>query len=301
MNKIKNPFIHSKNSLKKYIISLFIALLPLVLYGFYKNGVYLYKKELITFIQMFKPLYLPFLGAFLFVIIDRIYYLIKNQEYNIFVNSNIINGFMIGMIVQPKVNILLFICTIIVSCLVLKILENIKVLNINSIAFSKIIFCFSFFFFSISTYQNAYESSVILDLSIFDTFFGRSVGGISNTSVFLCLISYAYLCSTKLYKKEIPLIVISLYSILSLLLSFIMKDASIFTNNVLSNGFIFASIFIAPMLEATPLSYKGRRVYSFLLVFTMIATSIFLNSECIYISIAICSLFTPLINKKYLN
>ena len=53
MNK---PFLHSKNTISRNIAYLIYALIPLLLFGFYKNGIMLYQKGLINLIDMFKPI-----------------------------------------------------------------------------------------------------------------------------------------------------------------------------------------------------------------------------------------------------
>ena len=49
-----NVYLHDKNDLKKNIIKYIICLLSLYLYGFYKNGILLYSKDYVSFLEMFK-------------------------------------------------------------------------------------------------------------------------------------------------------------------------------------------------------------------------------------------------------
>ena len=133
------PFIHSGNSNKKIILNYILALLPLIIFGFYKNGIFLYNKELVSLLDMFKPIYLPFLGAFIFFIVDYIYSLIKKEKYSITENFNILYGLILGMIVQPRISVIVFIITLIICAVLFKLLSRFKNLNINSVAITKII------------------------------------------------------------------------------------------------------------------------------------------------------------------
>ena len=72
-----NVFLHNKNNLKKIIISYILALIPLYLYGFYKNGIILYNKDYISLFGMFKIFYLLIINVLLYFITNKI---LKNYE-----------------------------------------------------------------------------------------------------------------------------------------------------------------------------------------------------------------------------
>ena len=55
MNKV---FLHSKNDELKYIQRFYYLLLIFALFGIYKNGIIPYQNNLITLINVFKPLFL---------------------------------------------------------------------------------------------------------------------------------------------------------------------------------------------------------------------------------------------------
>ena len=50
-------YIHYEKDKSSLIHAYYLALIPLFLFGFYKNGILLYQNELISFIDMFIPLY----------------------------------------------------------------------------------------------------------------------------------------------------------------------------------------------------------------------------------------------------
>ena len=55
MNRI--PFLHYFKDEQDIFKSYFLALIPLLLFGFYKNGILLYQNGLIQEIEIFRPLY----------------------------------------------------------------------------------------------------------------------------------------------------------------------------------------------------------------------------------------------------
>ena len=58
------PFIRSKNSTTKMMINVLIALTPIILFSFYKNGIVLYQKGYTSFLGMFYPLLFVLVSAF---------------------------------------------------------------------------------------------------------------------------------------------------------------------------------------------------------------------------------------------
>ena len=55
MNNI--PYVHYSKDKNGLLKTYFIALIPLILFSFYKNGLMLYQNSFISFIDMFIPLY----------------------------------------------------------------------------------------------------------------------------------------------------------------------------------------------------------------------------------------------------
>lgn len=300
--KEKAPFIHSGNSTKKIVLNYLLALIPLILYGFYKNGIFLYNKELILFSQIFKALYLPLIGGTIFVLIDYIFYLFdkqKSKKYSIFNTFYIIYGIILGMIVQPRISTLLFIILIIFSALLLKVLERFDKIKLNSVAVTKVLMSILLINFVSGSYQNVYESKLAHDYSMFDLFFGSGVGGISITNIFLVLIGFVILCTNKFYKKEIPIYFIIPFLLLNLLYSLITKDFVGLYERLMANGVLFSVIYIAPLLPFTPYLKKGNKLFGLLLLLLFLIINIFVQTDSIMVAIVITTLFTPLINKKY--
>ena len=50
------PYIHYRKDKNDLVNTYFLALLPVLLFGFYKNGILLYQNDLISFLDLFLPL-----------------------------------------------------------------------------------------------------------------------------------------------------------------------------------------------------------------------------------------------------
>ena len=67
-------YVHSKNDLKKNVIYFLYSLIPLYLYGIYKNGYLLYQRNLIGFLGMFKLVILLGIGLLIYFGIKEGYF-----------------------------------------------------------------------------------------------------------------------------------------------------------------------------------------------------------------------------------
>ena len=109
----------TKNKISNIIGFIIISLIPLWIYGFYKNGIFLYIKDLISFIEMLKPLIFPLLGFLLGYLIN---YLFKNKK--------VINpfyplyGFILGMIVSINIPYWLFLIVCLGFLIVFKLIPK---------------------------------------------------------------------------------------------------------------------------------------------------------------------------------
>jgi len=105
--------IKSDNSIKRICYAYLISLIPLILYGFYKNGINLYIKNYIGLLEMFKPLLFVLIGALIGIIVNVIYnkLILKNTNNFIeciFSSFHMIYGILIACVSSINTNILLF-------------------------------------------------------------------------------------------------------------------------------------------------------------------------------------------------
>ena len=57
-----NVYLKSKNNENKILVKYILLLIPFLIYGFYKNGILLYKGEYVNIFYMFKPLILTIIS-----------------------------------------------------------------------------------------------------------------------------------------------------------------------------------------------------------------------------------------------
>ena len=70
MNK---TYLKAKDNIKSINLNIFIALLPLLFTGFYKNGLKLYMNNLVSVYGLFKPLLFDIIGLLCGIIVNIIY------------------------------------------------------------------------------------------------------------------------------------------------------------------------------------------------------------------------------------
>ena len=84
------------------ILNYLFLLVPFIIYSIYKNGYLLYENNLITFVNIFKPLYFILLS----IIITLVIYFIKYKKIEL--SFNLLNMIILAMIVSPRTNYIVF-------------------------------------------------------------------------------------------------------------------------------------------------------------------------------------------------
>jgi len=262
------------------VVNNIYLLIPLIIYGIYKNGYLIYHKGLINFILVFKPLYLVLVSVIIKVIIDLIKFKKIKFDYNF------IYLIIIGMIMPYNINLLFYIVTLTISYILSLIIE--KYFKINKVCFIYLIIVLLNIIVNDFTFMSVLEENYEFSFDFLDLLMGRSIGGISSTSVLFSLIAYIILINNFYYKKDIPLAINLSYLGLTLIYF-------IFTNNsnvLLNSELIFASIFVSTLPEYSPYKEKMQILYGIVIgIFTFIITILFNNVMSIYISTFIASLF----------
>ena len=179
---MKNVYVRNNNSILKISLKYFLALLPLIIYGFYKNGIYLYQKNLISFVQMFKPLLFIITGAFIGALVNIIYEKIikKNNDKTLnilFSSFHILYGVLIASRTSINTNYLLF---FLVTAIILMVSKLLKIKTINLVALTSLLIILITYLFSKFTYLNAYEFNTVLNLNGTDYLIGRGSGRVFN-------------------------------------------------------------------------------------------------------------------------
>lgn len=254
-----------KYKTKDLVIQNILLLIPLILYGIYKNGYLIYSKNLISFISIFKPIYLVLISVIIKLTIDLIRYKKIKIDYNL------IYAILIGMIMPYNINIFIYLISF--TCLYIFTLFIEKYLKFNKVCFIYLIIILINFMFKDFTFMSIIEQNYSYSFGFLDLLIGRSVGGISSTSILFSLIGYIILINNYYYKKDIPLII-------NLTYLFLASIYFIFTNNsefLLNSDLIFASIFISTLPEYSPYKQKSQIIYSIIIGILAFVVAVFFN------------------------
>lgn len=252
----------SNNSIKNISITYIISLLPLILFGFYKNGISLYIKKYISVLEMFKPLLIILLGFIIGIIVNIIYEKkVKKNKSSlndiIFSSLHPIYGILIGGISSINTNILLFILVTFIILLISKFIKN----KINYIVLASLIIFFIMNIFNKFSFLNIYEVSNKFNMNAIDYLFGKGSGGIITTNILLLIISYIILYNSKIYKRNIPIYSFISFLILSIIYCFIKNDIGNIMNMLFTNGILFSFVYIASEPNSSSYTRLGSSLY----------------------------------------
>lgn len=293
--------IKNNNSIEKMCYIYLLSLLPLILFGFYKNGINLYIKGYIGIIGMLKPLLFILIGLTIGILVNIIYEkYIKKSNDNIreiiFSSFHPIYGILVSCIISINVNILLFTIVTFIVLLISKFINNNKV---NYITISGLIIFFIMNITGKFSFLNIYESSNNFKMNAVDYLFGRGSGGIFTTNVILLIISFIILYNSKIYKKVIPIFATISFSILTCLYCIITNDITNIMNMLFTNGILFSFVFIATEPTTSSYTKHGMVIYGSIvgiLTFLLYLVQPALSSLG---AILITSIFSSLIDLKF--
>jgi len=263
---MKNIYVRDNNSILKISIKYFLALIPLIIYGFYKNGIQLLEKELVSVLGMLKPLLFIITGIVIGGLVNIISEkFIKKQKISIidalFSSFHILYGLIIACLLSINTNYFLFVI-ITFTILLLSKIFNIK--SINLIALTTLIIILLTYIFGEFSYLNLYESSTILNLNAVDYLIGRGSGGLATTFISGLIFSLIILLTEKTYKSEIPLYSIITFTIFIIIYAIYKSDIANIFEILFTNGILFSLIFVAPDSISSSYTKIGKIIYGLL-------------------------------------
>lgn len=292
----KIPFIHDKKDKKNLVNTYYYALIPLLLFGIYKNGILLYNHELVHLKSIFIPIYFYFISIIIGIFISFI-----RKEKKL---ENILLAFIITSTISINMNMLLYPILLFVTIFILKYLKDKFPGTFNISAASRMIVILGLLMGSYS-YLNIAEKLDQFNYNLFDIFLGHGVGGIASTSCILVLLAFLILIQNRFYKKMIPIAASCTYILIILIGYFVTQNENYFIF-MLNGSVYFSFVFIAADIDTSPNHRKGMILYGILIgLFTSIFMILGLPYEASYLSITLISFFIPFINKlmnrKYLK
>ncbi len=282
-----------------------LSIVPVILFGFYKNGIVVSKNGFMSFFLATQYIVIPIIIILLSYVFETYYYMgIKKEENTNSVFNSIapyVNA-LCYLVCGPTNYLWLVVPLIVVLDVVIKFLDN--KLSINQIALFKCILFAVLMVMGVSSNANLYESA--LNSSVTDSaqlFIGNGIGEIGNTSTLCALIGYIILLFNSYYKKDIPIICFIGYGLVSVIMYFV---GGVTFNDILVNtfasGFIFLCIFVVSLSTATPVVRGGKIIYSLIvgIACAVMVHALHFNIG-MYIVVLVASLLTPLFNKFKLS
>ena len=245
-----NVYLKSKNNENKILVKYILLLIPFLIYGFYKNGILLYKGEYVNIFYMFKPLILTIIS----ILISYLFTKYKKED---FISYRLYLNILSSLIVLPNTNMFIYL----IILFLVNILYTFKKVNISLITILLLIIVSMIF--SKYLFLNVYEESVNHSYSITNYLFGNGSGGISNTLFIYSILVFIYLICDFSYKKHIVVTSLTVYYIL-LIISFVLFKKFDY-NLLLNNNLVFSFIFLNTISIFTPYTKGGCYLYGFIL------------------------------------
>ena len=245
-----NVYLKSKNNENKILLKYILLLIPFLIYGFYKNGILLYKGEYVNIFYMFKPLILTIIS----ILISYLFTKYKKED---FISYRLYLNILSSLIALPNTNIFIYL----IILFLVNILYTFKKVNISLITVLLLIIVSMIF--SKYLFLNVYEESVNHSYSITNYLFGNGSGGISNTLFIYSILVFIYLICDFSYKKHIVVTSLTVYYIL-LIISFVLFKKFDY-NLLLNNNLVFSFIFLNTISIFTPYTKGGCYLYGFIL------------------------------------
>lgn len=270
-----------KKEIKDLVKLNIYLLLPIILYSLYKNGYLIYEKGLISFINIFKPLYLILIGVLIKIIIDLIRFKKVNIDYEL------IYVILIAMIMPYNISYLVYVTSFIPLYIISLLLD--KVIKYNKVCFIYLVIILINFIFNDYTFMTPLENNYTFSFTFLNLIMGRMVGGIASTSILFSLLAYIVLITNYYYKKDIPFFINISYLFCMIVYYYVTKNSDLLLNSEL----VFGSIFVATLPMFSPYKEKTQIIESIIIGILTFILSIYFNSIiAIYISIFIMS-FIP--------
>ncbi len=277
-----STFVREETNIKKIISYLYVSIIPLLIFGFYKNGIKGYDG-----IFILHPLILDLIGFASGALVSII--LEKKKPLTSFYPFY---GLLSASLVFPNTSIIVFGLICFISLFIYK---KINKNNVNIVCVIALIVILISNFYETSYLNLVINSNTNLDG--LDYLLGKGSAGLNASCTLLSLASYLYLSTKDFYKREIPLYSFLIYSILMVIyLSFICDINSLFVR-LLSNGTIFSLVFVSTMGTTSSYTKRGRICYALILGILMFILSFSFPSLAVISAIFLVSIMHKYIDK----
>jgi len=290
----KGPFIKSENETSKIMLHLLIALLPIIVFAFYKNGYIPYVNGYTNLYELFYPLIMIGTGvltSFLSeLLIVRYAFKKKGEELKHYLRNSysFFPGLFLALILPINTPLILVIFGALCATIIGKMVYGgfgQNVFNPALIGRLFVISCYAMLItnaggylnkmevdtissstplshLSTSEYVGSYEEVVepfggMLELAI-----GLKPGCIGEVSAILCILAFVYLSITKVIKWRIPTIYVGTVFLMTMIIGFSNQMGLWYPLfHILNGGLLFGAVFMATDPVTSPTTPVGQVIY----------------------------------------
>lgn len=263
------PFIKSNNKTRKIMLNLLLALIPIILFAIYKNGIVPYIHGKTDIYGLFYPLIFVLIGTFTSFFVELIYYkIIKRAPFKD--KYSIFPGLFLSLLLPFKIPIYALIIGASVASISKIIFGGFgkNIFNPALIGYVFVVACYGAYF-TTNYYFNNYEldtissatpltnasmvsgigeySSLVKPYGGLKNFFlGMIPGGMGEVSSILCLAALVYLTATKTIKWRIPIAYLSTVFLITFSIGRLLGQGMYYPLfHLFSGGLMFGAIFMA--------------------------------------------------------
>ena len=292
-----NVYVRSRKSIKNISITRLLCLLPLIIYGFYKNGIYLYANHYVGIWGLFKPLVYIGLGAFIGALVNVLYELIIKKRQDdivdvIFSSFHVEYGILLGCITSINTNLFIYTMSILIVFIISKFIKN--RINVMSIVFI-LIYLLQMNILNNYSFLNVYDTSRVFTFDFMDYMVGRGQGGIATTHIILLVISFIGISITNNNKTNIT--ISSAISLFVLFGIYAIINKVPLGSIILNNNYMFICVYILTDYVTSSYTLTGEVIYGVL--FGILTLAFYFINPYIapFIAVAITSLLNNLIDR----
>ncbi len=332
----KGPFLRSvdegKNSTGKMMLNVIIALVPIILFAWIKNGIIPFiKYDNVSIFTMLWPILFVLVGAFTSMALEAIYFSLflgakspKEILTKVKESYAVIPGLLLALVLPLYTPMWILMLGCLVSNILFKMLFGGFGHNIFNPALIGYVFIMAAFagslgnsYFSpfdlysttatvtpLAPYAGnlgaSYEELVAPYGSLLNFFIGTIPGSLGETSTLLIIIAYLYLVFTKTINWYVPLIYIGTVFGLTWIIGAVNGQSGIWypLYNILSGGLFFGAVFMATEPVTAPKTPNGKVIFAlFLGVLTVLFRCIGNMNEGVATSILFMCLFSGIIDR----
>ncbi len=311
-----------------------IALIPVILFAWYKNGILVFIDGNTDFLGMLYPLFYVFVGGISSILMEAIFYYITDPELRkikplfnkLSISYSVIPGLLIALMSPMYTPIWVLMFGVFFGNIIAKMLFGgfgKNIFNPALLGYAVIKFGFMGAITAAGGYFNASEILVdayagatpLVTLSgsnltyasvvapygnLWDFFVGMTPGGLGETSVLVMLFSYLWLSFRKVIKWSTPLIYIGAFFLLSWIVGALNGEPGIWfpLYAIFSGGLVYGAVFMATEPVTTPTNSIGKIYFALMLaVLTVLFRYVGNLPEGVATSILLMNIFTLPIDK----